>query len=315
MISATLKKFANSRNMKVSAGIAYGVLDGYMVTLSTSGNEDVISFSCALTDSAVNRMNEKLSQKDTKRSLAIRAYNITRECVTLFMPESIGFVKKFEKTIKLLPEMLKECGAIGDGFCTACGNYIDPMQEQNVVLINGVAHRIHKGCADSLDNRAEMEQEIYKSESKNLGKGILGALLGAFLGGIVWGVVYYIGYFAAIIGVLIAFLSKKGYELLGGKLCKAKVFIILFATILGVLFGQLGADLVSIIIETSQYGYTFLDSPFLLLYLFQQDSEFTGAFVSDLFGGMFFGIIGALGTVLASNKEHKNATLKTTVLE
>lgn len=81
--------------------------------------------------------------------------------------------------------------------------------------------------------RCEIEQDIYKNEEKQLGKGIIGAILGSMVGSIVWAVAYYMGWFFAVIGMLIGIGAKKGYELLGGKKCKAKVVVILIATVFG----------------------------------------------------------------------------------
>ncbi len=319
MIAKGLKQYAEEKGFKLlntgMYGSVYGVLDGFMVTIAEGNNVKIASFSCAVTDDAAGKIQMKLSDKAFRKEYKIFQFEVQRESVSIAFTDTVGTMKRISAAMEILPSILRECGVIGDGFCTACGNNIEPMQESNVVLINGIAHRVHSACAQNLDMRAEIEKNDYETEQKNIGKGVLGALLGAALGGIVWGVVYYIGYFASIIGVLIAFLAKKGYELLGGKMCKAKVFIILFAAIFGVVLGQVGVYWVMLYIEGIQYGYTLLDIPFLFIEILKADAEYARAFLADMAGGLFFGVLGAIGTVLTSNKEHKNATIKSQILE
>ncbi len=319
MISKGIKQYAEEKGLKIADkgmyGSVYGVIDGFMVTIKEGEGIKLVSFSCAVTDEASVKIDNKFATKEFNKEYKIREYEIARESVTLAFTDTVGTMKRIISAMEILPSFLRECGVLGDGFCTACGNNIEPLQETNVALINGIAHRIHSGCAQNLDMRAEIEKNDYEMEQKHIGKGILGALLGATLGGIVWGVVYYIGYFASAIGVLIAFLAKKGYELLGGKTCKAKVFIILIASIFGVLIGQVGVYLVMLGMQLITEGYSVLNAPYVLIELLKTDAEFSSGFVSDLLGGLVFGVIGAVGTVIASNKEHKNATIKSQILE
>ena len=66
--------------------------------------------------------------------------------------------------------------------------------------------------------------EIQEKQEK-LALGILGALLGGLLGGASIVLLGQLGLVAAISGVILAFCTLKGYELLGGKLSKQGILV------------------------------------------------------------------------------------------
>lgn len=315
MVGPGLKKYAQEKGLKVSNGVAYGVINGYMVTLVDGADIKKVSFSCAVTDDAAGRLRFALDEKSFKKQYRIAQVEILRESVTVVFGDTIGTMKKLSACMEVLPQKLKECGAIGDGFCTACGNNIDITEAHNIVLINGIAHRIHAGCAGGVNQRAEIEEDIYKNEEKKLGRGILGALLGAAAGGIVWAVAYYLGWFFALIGVLIAFLAKKGYELLGGKVCKAKTVIVLLSTVFGAVFGQVMGDLASIAMEIPGTDYTIIDVPFLYVFILAEQPDVLQSTLINLGMGLFFALLGGYGILRKTHTEDKTATLKSIVLE
>ena len=315
MVGPGLKKYAEEKGLKVSNGVAYGVIGGYMATLVDGADIKRASFSCAVTDEVAGRLKFTLDEKSFKKQYRIINVEILRESVTVVFGDTVGTMKKIAACMEVLPRKLKECGAIGDGFCTACGNNIEVTDAQNIVLINGIAHRIHTSCAGDVGQRAEFEQDAYKNEDKKLGRGISGALLGAAVGGIVWAIAYYLGWFFALIGVLIAFLAKKGYELLGGKVCKAKTVIVLLSTVFGAVFGQLLGDFVSIAMSIVGTEYTIIDVPYLYIYILTEQPDVLSSTLVNLGMGLLFALLGGYGILRKTHSEDKNATIKSTILE
>ena len=314
MVQKFIKNIASENNLKVTKSVAYGVVNGYMVTVRGGYETSTITFSGAITDECGSKLSGILSSKEFIKEHNVTKYRVLRECVTAEFPNTFNTDKKMKGFVKAFPEIMRECGVIGDGFCTACGNSIEVGQESNVVLINGVAHRVHAGCRSSLNERADVEKAQHETEEKNLGKGILGAVLGALIGGIVWAVAYYMGWFFSVIGALIGFLATKGYEKLGGKICKVKMPVILIATVFGAVFGQVAGDVAYIMLE---YQYSLMDSILVFFYLFQdpENAEFVSGFSADLVLGLLFAILGAVGILVKTSKENKEATLRTEVLE
>ncbi len=314
MVAKGLKDYANEKGLKVSDGVVYGVIGGYMVTLKEGYGIKEISVSGAFTDESARKVTEFFQTQGAKKEYRVANFNVLRESIVFEITDTIGTMKVIKAFLEFLPNFLRENGVLGDGFCTACGNPIEATDSSRVVLINGMVHRVHDGCSGSLMERANVEQARHETEEKNLGKGILGAVLGALLGGVVWAVAYYIGYFFAIIGALIGFLAVKGYEKLGGKVCKAKMPIILIATLLGAVFGQVAGDVAYIMIE---WQYSLIDSIFAFFYLFQdpENAEFVSGFCADLALGSLFAILGAIGVLKRTSKENKEAALTTKILE
>lgn len=309
-----IKNIANENGMKISKNVAYGNVGGYMATLKGGYETSTISFSGAFTDECANKISAVLSDKEFIKEHHVMKFRVLRESVTAEFQNTFNTEKKMKGFIKAFPEVLKENGVIGDGFCTACGNTIESEADSNIVLINGIAHRVHKGCTSSLNERADIEQAKHETEEKNLGKGILGAFLGSILGGVAWAIVYYIGYFASIVGLLIGFLATKGYEKLGGKVCKAKMPIILIATVFGAIFGQVVGDIAAIYVMMAPEGYYLMDIPYLYMYALG-DSEFMTTVLGNLAIGIIFALGGAIGILRKTSKENKDAALRTEVLE
>ncbi|MBQ4104402.1 MAG: hypothetical protein IJC90_08065 [Clostridia bacterium] len=314
MVQKFIKNIANENAMKISKNVAYGNVGGYMATLKGGYETSTISFSGAFTDESANKISAVLSDKEFIKEHHVMKFRVLRESVTAEFQNTFNTEKKMKGFIKAFPEVLKENGVIGDGFCTACGNTIESEADSNIVLINGIAHRVHKGCTSSLNERADIEQAKHETEEKNLGKGILGAFLGSILGGVAWAIVYYIGYFASIVGLLIGFLATKGYEKLGGKVCKAKMPIILIATVFGAIFGQVVGDIAAIYVMMAPEGYYLMDIPYLYMYALG-DSEFMTTVLGNLAIGIIFALGGAIGILRKTSKENKDAALRTEVLE
>ncbi len=312
MVGKGLKDYASKMGLKVSNGVVYGVIGGYMVTLKEGYNTKEISVSGIINEESARVITEFLSTPGAKKEYRIANFNVLREGIVFEIADSIGTMKKIEAFLVFLPNFLRANGVMGDGFCTACGNVIDPTTSQSrVVLVNGAAHRLHENCTGALMQRANFEQVNHEMTEKNLEKGVLGAALGALLGSIVWAIVYYIGWIAGIVGALIGTLAVKGYEKMGGKVCKAKMTVVLVATILGVIFGQFMGCVISCVID----GGADIITAILYCFSLFGDGEFIGAFIADLVIGIIFAILGILGLLKKTSKENQSATLNTIVLE
>ncbi len=314
MVQKFIKNIANENGLKLTKSVAYGVVNGYMVTVKGGYETSTVTFSGAITDECGSKLSAVLSSKEFVKEHNVMKFRVLRESVTVEFQNTFNTEKKMKGFVKVFPDVMKECGVIGDGFCTACGNTIEAGQESNVVLINGVAHRVHAGCRNSLNERADVEQAKHETEEKNLGKGILGAFLGSVIGGIVWAVAYYMGWFFSVIGALIGLLATKGYEKLGGKVCKAKVAIILLATVFGAIFGQVMGDFASIYVTYIPEGYSIMDIPYIYMY-YLTDAEFLRLTLADFAIGLIFALAGAAGILAKTSKENKEAALRTEVLE
>ena len=86
-----------------------------------------------------------------------------------------------------------------------------------------------------MENNYGMEQQ----QEGSILRGLLGALIGAILGAVIWGAVGLLTQRVfSLIGILLGFLTAKGYELLKGRDGVVKIVIVVICVILSVVLGE-----------------------------------------------------------------------------
>lgn len=137
--------------------------------------------------------------------------------------------------------------------------------------------------------------EITAPESVALG--IVGALLGSLLGGASIVLLSRLGYVASLSGLLTAFCTLKGYELLGKRLSKRGVVICVVIMVLA----TVAADLVdwAFVVQDAwgQYGVSFLDCLLAVPGLIADGSIALFDYFKNLGMLMLFMVLGAFATV------------------
>lgn len=162
----------------------------------------------------------------------------------------------------------------------------------------------------------------------------LGALIGALLGAMVWAAVSALGYVTALVGVLIAWLAAKGYDMLGGKPGKVKVVTLIVCVIVAVAAGTVGGVVFELhnsyqeqskaIIEEYQndYGmseevarnFIYTESEFFEIIVpkilngqSEDAQEVRGEVIKDFLMGLFFAALGSWSIIAASTKKASQA--------
>ncbi len=157
----------------------------------------------------------------------------------------------------------------------------------------------------------------------------LGALAGALLGAVAWAALSIIGFMASIVGLLIAWLASKGYDLLGGKPGKVKIITLILCVILAVAAGTAGSvayELHSAYKEGSQelveeytgYGMTeeqarqFINSegeffrtvtPLILQGEDEEMADIRTDVIKNFVMGLFFAALGSWAVIASSGKQ------------
>ena len=150
-------------------------------------------------------------------------------------------------------------------------------------------------CGTPVQTSAVNTAELPARE--NVAMGTLGALIGAVLGGASIILLSRLGYIASLSGVLIAFATLKGYELLGKGLSK-KGLIICFVLMLVTPFAAYNLDvLLQCHEEWKAFGLTLGDSAELMLEVLEEDSEALGIYLKELGMLYLFMVLGAFGIV------------------
>lgn len=150
-------------------------------------------------------------------------------------------------------------------------------------------------CGTQVQTSAVSTAELPARE--NVAMGTLGALIGAVLGGASIILLSRLGYIASLSGVLIAFATLKGYELLGKGMSR-KGMVICFVLMAVTPFIAYNLDLVlQCYEEWKVFGVTMGDTVSLVIELLEEDGELLGTYLKELGMLYLFMILGAFGIV------------------
>ena len=315
MIGPGLKKLARENGMSVASGVAYGDFRGYAATFSEGSGYKLIAVTTKFPDEqAENSFMDELHRRDLKKEFRVQELIVSDNSIVVNFHDSIDTMKYISSFCDFFFPLLAQYGASGVNVCPECGGEF--FGDGRWKLINGAAYHLHESCASSIAaGAAAQEQAARDADTGTVGAGIIGALLGALLGAIPWAILLYLGYFAAVAGLLIGWLSKKGYELLRGKRCKAKLYIVIIASVLSVLVGNLAVDYYSVfslirdgLLPELTYGDVFPS----LLYLFSVDDAYRTATLSNVGLGLLFALLGTNG--ILRDIRHETSGMKITDL-
>lgn len=127
---------------------------------------------------------------------------------------------------------------------------------------------------------------------ERVGLGILGALIGALIGGASIVILSRLGFIAAISGVLIAFCTLKGYELLAKKLSKTGIIICIALLVITPFLASIVDLGLSVYDDYKLLGASLIDAYALLPELIAADALNYDVYFSNL--GMLYAFV-ALG--------------------
>lgn len=315
MIGTGLKNFALEYGLNVSKGAAYGDLNGYTVTMFEGMGTKTLCISVQFTDEdKKNSLYVELNDPSLRKQYKLSFIQFGEKEITVVFIDTIGTMKRLRSFVDFIVLRLNEKGALGAEYCIKCAqplNYYDKVYKR----INGVVYKFHETCVDDVIMQADKQNKEYETVKKNYGKGILGASLGALVGAIPWAIAYYFGWFVGWLGFVIGIAAKKGYELMGGKPGKAKLWIVIVCTFLGVIVGQIVSDAFAIghMISSGEIAWaTYADIPYILVELFKDSAEYMRSTLGNIGIGFIFaflGLIGILKEIREENKKNKTDIL------
>lgn len=306
MVGSALKKMAKENGMQVAHGVAYGAYRGYALTMHEGSGWKALEFATRIPEpSAQDALERKLNEVDMKRTYRVQSLEIGQRSVAVVFLDNPGTMKKIYAFLDWFIPLLEEYGATKIDVCNECG--CQTQGDDCWVQIDGVAHHMHTACREKV--KRELAAEEQQRQEENTGSyvsGAIGAVVGALIGSVAWAVVLLIGYVASIVGLLIGFLAEKGYNLLKGKQGKGKVVILIVAIILGVLVGNIAADVIDLALAIGSgevYEITYGDIPALILFLLVEDAEYLRATLANCGMGLLFAGIGVFSLLRKAKKE------------
>ncbi|MBE6959409.1 MAG: zinc ribbon domain-containing protein [Ruminococcaceae bacterium] len=175
--------------------------------------------------------------------------------------------------------------------CTKCGQEIE------------AAATVCEHCGAEVNNGVP-SVELGKPE--NIINGIVGAVIGALLGGLCILLLNQAGYVAAISGIVLAFCTLKGYELLGGKMSKVGIAVSAVLIIAMPFAAYLVSTGISIADGMKEYGMNlnWMEGIQLIFELLETDPEMGEALAEDLIQLYLYTGLGVV-VYLASKKKKK----------
>lgn len=190
----------------------------------------------------------------------------------------------------------------GCSFCPATENLGYTEQDGRVMEVCGACHEKLQGIME--DFKAE------RAVTGSYSKGALGAVLGGIVGIVPWVLIGMLGYVAAISGFIMAWLSYKGYRLLGGKLGRGMTWILILALIVLTYVGVITSVYFSAIVSGG-YAVTFESFAMFLMLPFSSN-DYSGMLWGQLALGWLFAGLGSFGLIRRANREAsgKDLTLK-----
>jgi hypothetical protein len=226
----------------------------------------------------------------------LKIHNIQADQTSVWMNVNSTWNLKAESVEALVQEFsayLAACGyTSGCVLCPVTDGLGYTEQEGRVLEVCDVCHERLQGALGEIKAQRET--------TGSYAKGALGAVLGGVVGVIPWVVIGMLGFVAAISGLIMAWLSYKGYRLLGGKLGRSMVWILIVVLIVFTYVGVMASLYVSIAAE----GYDLVDNAFwLILTLPFVPGGDAGVIWGQIALGWLFAALGSFGLIRKAGRE------------
>ncbi|MBQ4073720.1 MAG: hypothetical protein IJD39_00750 [Clostridia bacterium] len=334
MIASGLKNYASEMNLTIESGVAYGWLENCFVSFSEGAGykrlsiyigchhapdeeQPVIEGQLPAHFQAADRVADLILEKagDPKKyRLMPRGKGMN--AVVLAQGGSVVHVNFFDNpgTLKCIRAFVADVLPLvapltTPHVCEKCGEDLDSAS-QPIRLSDCAVVPMHSHCSDSLSQA--MEQIAINEKKVFPLLPILGALIGALIGAAAWTLLGIAGYMASLVGLLIAFLASKGYDLLGGKPGIMKLITLIICVVLAVVIGNLGVTVYTLHDfyqqevaalqpwEEAVPETEFIQEVFPMLF---EDSEYVGSFIKDNLLGLLFAGLGCFGMLRMAGKK------------
>ncbi len=253
MIGSGMKKFAKENGMTVASGVAYGNYQGFAATFSEGSGYKRVDFATRFTDPVQKTMfMDALNGVNLQKTFRIQNLGVADKRIQIIFQDTVGTMNKIREFLNWFVPLLRQFGAAPIQICSHCGMEVT---SGRWILMDGTAYFLHDACSRSLAEQINAGNAQRKAEDTgSYLTGFLGAVGGAIIGAVLWAVILVAGYVASLAGLVIGFLSQKGYDLLKGKQGKGKIAILIVAILLGVFLGTVGGYVVMLIMQEGM-GY------------------------------------------------------------
>lgn len=312
MIGSGLKKFAVENGLTVKSGVAYGNFRGYTVSMFEGSGWKTIVINTRFSQMEdMTQLTSLLHGKDTVKTYRLSQTQVTSSHIQIVFADTVGTMKRVRAFADWFFPVLDGYDVTKFGICDECGQ---PIEDDGVWKIVGSSVvYVHTHCGDTMEaNIRFAEEEARENDTGSYLTGFVGALVGSLIGAVLWAVVMNLGFIAGIVGLLIAFLAVKGYDLLHGKQGKAKVVIVAVCVVAAVLIGNYFAYLWMLRSALVEYDIAFTtgELPKMLNRTLAEEAAVRGEFLRNVIMGLLLGVFGSIGIITRTAKSVSGTKVK-----
>lgn len=228
MLDAALKRAAKELGLKLNRELAYGLAQGYAVSLCRGEKTYDLFVDARLGDldeETAAALKAELAEACTAAGTDSFAFNKTGICAS--WPAKKANAESAAALLRTVTEKLAEKNVVGVGCCSNCGAPLSA-EDAKLVKIGTHVHLCDSGCAHRLT-------AAFGSPShtrKNVGAGIFGALIAAVVAVVPYAALSHFGFYAAPAAFLVPILVSLGYRAFSGKPCAAKGIVVTLFSLL-----------------------------------------------------------------------------------
>ena len=212
-----------------------GIYKGYYTSIRMFSNNktDIIIVINATKKSDLNNIwLRNWLYQNRKRLNNLKEIEVKTNLVKLILYCPINF-RNIPNIVNENVNFLINC-LIANGYTTCCRYCSSETNKINYYRVNDHYSCFCDDCVSVVKQKLEYDKKNFLNNESNSLKGTIGAILGSLIGIILWIVMYRIDYFDSIAGLVIAYGTLKGYEILSGYLNRRGVLISIIVIIISI---------------------------------------------------------------------------------
>jgi len=163
-------------------------------------------------------------------------------------------------------------------------------------------------CAARAKSENAVKAQQHDRKSVNIIGGIIGAVVGSLIGVACIVILGQLGYVAAISGIVLAFCTLKGFDILGGKLTVVGIIISCIIMIGMTYFGNRldwAIEISKAMKEYYEYDVSVFEA-FQAVPTLVAELDGMGDYIASFLQQMLFVVVGAVPTIISISKDQKN---------
>jgi len=307
-MSAPLDRIPELTGLKQYKDIAYGSQNGIYVNVAYSiFTASALVHFFIMRESGISIDEINLFLKENRKKYRAKTTKVNGNVVTVLLNSEVKRIKPEDVAV-----FLNEATAflVEKGYrsgCTVCGED----SGEGYTLQGGLVRPMCAPCHEKMAAAAaEIRQE--RATSGSYLTGLIGAVLGAIIGVIPWVLVGMLGYIASVCGLVMAYLSYKGYTLLRGRRGRGMTWILIIVLVVFTYIAILAGEGIAGYQQLINEGYSVSIPEYILLVILLPFIPEGSVLWGNIALGWFFAGLGSFSLLRKAGKEASGTDLSIT---